>query len=232
MHPRIVSQRSPPAVYRHFCNFALFRCLLQRSYPNNNFFSIIIWWILDRFSSRVKSIFQSRRIKKPDVTTIGYSGEKNQRGKEALKGSGEGWESLRERLHESIVLKNSRYERAMFSARSLVPRESAHNAIEERTTSDKNMSSCLHSSREVLELFAGITNPNKLDSNLLRRQKKKSNSTKPSLISSPIIKNTSILIPNSYNTARFRKQIFPTRIMLIKMWKQPSVTIPSNNLCP
>lgn len=173
MHPRIVSQRSPPAVYRHFCNFVLFRCLLQRSYPNNNFFSIIIWWILDRFSSRVKSIFQSRRIKKPDVTTIGYSGEKNQRGKEALKGSGEGWESLRERLHESIVLKNSRYERAMFSARSLVPRESAHNAIEERTTSDKNMSSCLHSSREVLELFAGITNPNKLDSNLSRRQKKK-----------------------------------------------------------
>lgn len=231
MHPRIVSQRSPPAVYRHFCNFVLFRCLLQRSYPNNNFFSIIIWWILDRFSS-VKSIFQSRRIKKPDVTRIGYSGEKNQRGKEALKGSGEGWESLRERLHESIVLKNSRYERAMFSARSLVPRESAHNAIEERTTSDKNMSSCLHSSREVLELFAGITNPNKLDSNLLRRQKKKSNSTKPSLISSPIIKNTSILIPNSYNTARFRKQIFPTRIMLKKMWKQPSVTIPSNNLCP
>lgn len=64
------------------------------------------------------------------------------------------------------------------------------------------------------------------------RQKKKSNSTKPhpSLISSPIIKNTSILIPNSYNTARFRKQIFPTRIMLKKMWKQPSVTIPSNNL--
>lgn len=66
----------------------------------------------------------------------------------------------------------------MFSARSLVPRESAHNAIEERTISDKNMSSCLHSSREVLELFAvDYESEQTRLSNRLRHREKGSNLT-------------------------------------------------------
>ncbi|KAK1123630.1 hypothetical protein K0M31_008329, partial [Melipona bicolor] len=65
--------------------------------------------------------------------------------------------------HESIVLKNSRYERTMFSARSLVPRESAHNAIEEPTISHKNMSSCLH--LHLARCSSEISHPNKFNLN-------------------------------------------------------------------
>lgn len=146
---------------------------------------------------------------------------------EEIEGSVRGWEPLRERLHESIVLKNSRYERAMFSARSLVPRESAHNAIEERTTSDKNMGSCLHLSREVLELFAGITNPNKLDSNLFPRPWK-------SNLTSPIPPNRlSFLRPypnpiiKKKQTALTKEQNFPKLLRRAKkkkkMWKDRSL---------